>query len=104
MPYGYNYYSPNGSATTSPVILMPYPYQFDPFFMAPNTEVSSTVEIEQNGNDESNDKKENEGAKENETIDAAEEDNNVSLFLFLFLFDTTLHIIWIIFFILMFVL
>lgn len=35
---GYNYYS-NGSSATSPVYLMPYPYQYDPFFMAPNTEV-----------------------------------------------------------------
>lgn len=32
---GYNYYPPNGSAATSPVYLMPYPYQYDPFFMTP---------------------------------------------------------------------
>lgn len=83
---GYNYYSPNGSATSSPVILLPYPYPYDPFFMAPNTEVplSTTTETDQttnDGDDEEggieNEKAKNDGTKEK----ASEEQVNVS-FLF----------------------
>lgn len=62
---GYNY-GYNGSSSTSPVYLMPYPYhQFDPFFMAPNTEVpvpsdkpNSTEQEEATESNESNEKSE----------------------------------------------
>ena len=84
---GYNYYPSNGSANNSPVILLPYPYPYDPFFMAPNTEVPlSTTETDQttnDGDDEEggveNEKAENnidDGAKENNQN--AEEEINVS--------------------------
>jgi hypothetical protein len=57
---GYNYYPPNGSAATSPVYLMPYPYQYDPFFMTP------TGGIPPAGVDENvGDKTEEENLKEN---------------------------------------
>jgi hypothetical protein len=83
---GYNYYQPNGDSTSPPVYLMPYPYQFDPFFMAPNTEVpagDNTEEAQQNGDaTESNaEKTENEdGAKENNSAADAEQNVSVDLF------------------------
>lgn len=62
---GYNYYS-NSSPSTSPVYLMPYPYhQYDPFFMAPNTEVPVSAadkpksEEDATESSESNEKSEN---------------------------------------------
>ncbi|XP_070499740.1 putative uncharacterized protein DDB_G0282499 isoform X2 [Chironomus tepperi] len=81
---GYNYY-PNTSSATSPVYLMPYPYQYDPFFMAPNTEVPLTSEktdSEDPRDDsvesvESNEKSENEGVKANSSI--AEEENGARM-------------------------
>lgn len=85
---GYNYY-PNTSSATSPVYLMPYPYQYDPFFMAPNTEVplsSEKANSEEPRDDsvesiESNEKSENEGVKANSSI---AEEENVSFFFLLF--------------------
>jgi hypothetical protein len=56
---GYNYYPPsNGSNATSPVYLMPYPYQYDPFFMTPGG-------IHPTEGDETDEKTETDGAKEN---------------------------------------
>lgn len=88
MPYnGYNYYSQNGSAATSPVIFLPYPIPYDPFFMAPNTEVPTTTETDQttnDGDDEDgieNEKAENDGAEENNQT--VEEQRTVSFILFL---------------------
>lgn len=87
---GYNYY-PNTSSATSPVYLMPYPYQYDPFFMAPNTEVplsSEKVNSEDPQDDsvesvESNEKSENEsGVKANSSI---AEEENVSIYYFHYL-------------------
>lgn len=89
---GYNYYPTNGS--TSPVYLMPYPYQYDPFFMAPtpstdvsasdNAEDSEQPENQQNGDAESaggnEEKVESNDAKENNQI--AEGEQNVSDYLF----------------------
>lgn len=75
---GYNYYPPNGSTATSPVFLMPYPCQYDPFFMTP-TGLQSTE-----GDDNAEDKTESDGAKEN---NQNAENQNVSLvqsFVFLF--------------------
>ncbi len=93
----YNYYSPNGSTTAnSPVFLMSYPYSYDPFFMAPNTEVPIAAEETdqtRNANDGSgNEKAEidvpNEERNQNE-IEKKDEDEegeeaNVSFYLFLF--------------------
>ena len=87
---GYNYY-PNTSSATSPVYLMPYPYQYDPFFMAPNTEVplsSEKANSEEPRDDsvesvESNEKSENEGVKANSST--AEEENVSILFHYLIL-------------------
>lgn len=56
---GYNYYPPNGSSATSPVYLMPYPYQYDPFFMTP----SGVQPVD--GEENTEDKTETDGAKEN---------------------------------------
>lgn len=56
---GYNYYPPNGSSATSPVYLMPYPYQYDPFFMTP----SGLQPVDDDENAE--DKTESDGATEN---------------------------------------
>ncbi|CRL03240.1 CLUMA_CG016478, isoform A [Clunio marinus] len=57
---GYNYYPQNGSTATSPVFLMSYPYQYDPFFMTP----SGMHPV--NGDDEDDvEKTESDGAKEN---------------------------------------
>lgn len=79
------YYSSNGSATNSPVILMPYPYPYDPFFMAPNTEVpiSTATESDQTTNDGDEEdgnetKAENDGSKQNNQN--AEEQINVSFY------------------------
>lgn len=49
---GYNYYPPttNGSSASSPVYLMSYPYQYDPFFMTPG-------EVNQVDDDDNNDVK-----------------------------------------------
>jgi hypothetical protein len=73
---GYNYYSPNGSSTTtSPVFIMPYPYQYDnydPFFMAPNTEVPSSS----SDNKETSEEVEINDDKKPESDDAKEEENN----------------------------
>jgi hypothetical protein len=70
---GYNYYPPNGSAATSPVFLMPYPYQYDPFFMTPTglqpVDGDETVE----------DKTESDGATKENNQNA--EDLNVSFYL-----------------------
>jgi hypothetical protein len=79
---GYNYYSPNASATSSPVILMPYPYPYDPFFMAPNTEVPTTeTDRTTNDGDDEEGGIENDGAKENNQH--AEEQTTVSFFYFI---------------------
>lgn len=86
---GYNYY-PNTSSATSPVYLMPFPYQYDPFFMAPNTEVplsSEKANLEDPRDDsvesvESNEKSENEGVNANSST---AEEENVSNLLFLYL-------------------
>lgn len=67
---GYNYYPQNGSSATSPVFLMPYPYQYDPFFMTPNG--MQPADAEDNGED----KTETDGAKEN---NQHAENQNVSL-------------------------
>jgi hypothetical protein len=81
---GYNYYQPNGGSTSPPVYLMPYPYQFDPFFMAPNTEVSTsdnTEDVQQDGDENSVEMTEKEDKpKENNQI--AEGEQNVSVDLF----------------------
>lgn len=83
---GYNYYSPNGSSTTtSPVFLMPYPYQYDPFFMAPNTEVpvngeeENVEEQEVKQETEDNESTEKDGEKEN---NQNVEEPNVSVFIY----------------------
>lgn len=91
-PSNYSYYSPNGSATTSPVIFLPCPYPYDPFFMAPNTEVpTTTTETDQTTNDgddedgNENEKAESDGAKENNQN--AEEQSNVSFYFLFFISD-----------------
>lgn len=59
---GYNYYPPSsGSAATSPVYLMPYPYQYDPFFMSP----SGIQPVDGDENENTDEKTETDGAKEN---------------------------------------
>ena len=69
---GYNYYPPpSGSAATSPVFLMPYPYQYDPFFMTP----SGIQPVD--GDENVEEKTESDGAKEN---NHNAENQNVSLF------------------------
>lgn len=96
---GYNYYSPNGSATNSPVILLPYPYPYDPFFMAPNTEVPlSTTETDQttnDGDDEEggveNEKAENDDGGAKEDKQNAGEEINVSLILLLTIQGERVH-------------
>ncbi|KAG5677895.1 hypothetical protein PVAND_007612 [Polypedilum vanderplanki] len=73
---GYNYYPQNGS--TPPVYLMPYPYQFDPFFMAPNTEVpanDNTDEQQQQSQENENDNEDTEN-KEKEVSCNGEIENN----------------------------
>lgn len=70
---GYNYYPPNGSTSTSPVYLMPYPYQYDPFFMTPG----GVEPVD--GDENSEDKVEPEGTKEN---NQQAEIHNVSFYCF----------------------
>lgn len=98
-PSNYSYFSPNGSATNSPVIFLPCPYPYDPFFMAPNTEVpiSTATETDQTTNDgddedgNENEKAESDGVKEEENNQLAEEQSNVSFFIsdddFMFAWD-----------------
>lgn len=88
-PSNYSYFSSNGSATNSPVIFLPCPYPYDPFFMAPNTEVPLTeAETEQTTNDgddeekNENEKAESDGAKE-KTDQHADEEINVSFYFIL---------------------
>lgn len=54
----YNYYPQNGSSASSPVYLMPYPYQYDPFFMTPGC-------VQVDGEESAEDKTETDGPKEN---------------------------------------
>lgn len=56
---GYNYYPPPSNGSTSPVYLMPYPYQYDPFFMTPGG-IHPT-----DGDENTDEKTETDGAKEN---------------------------------------
>lgn len=75
---GYNYYPQNGSAATSPVFLMPYPYQYDPFFMTPSGMQAA------DGDENTDDKTESDGATQDNNQHA--ENQNVS-FRFILLTD-----------------
>lgn len=72
---GYNYYPPNGSAASSPVYLMPYPYQYDPFFMTP----SGLQPVD--GDENAEEKTESDGAKENNQTEKENVSSN-SFFIF----------------------
>lgn len=81
---GYNYYPPNGSSATSPVYLMPYPYQYDPFFMTPNGMQPPDGEDTTEGKTEEDGVKEKNQHDENQDVSFCLLIMRIAIFLFLF--------------------